>query len=152
MERCTLLVSLLEHRWNGEILEEAKVVPIATAMRRRRLEWFGHVNNEYMKHKTSEQLQKWRCMGSALEEDRSWSGKILSGGTWKPGTSGRNGPLTEKDGNVSARPATPHRETAKKGDTSEKLWCREQPAAKDHFHVSIHRYYFYVHDKLLQIN
>ena len=36
-------VSLLEHRRNGEILEEAKVEQIATVMRSRRLEWFGHV-------------------------------------------------------------------------------------------------------------
>ena len=28
---------------NEEILEEAKVEAIATGMRRRRLEWFGHV-------------------------------------------------------------------------------------------------------------
>ena len=37
-------VSLLEHRINEEILEEAKVEPIATVMRRRRVEWFRHVN------------------------------------------------------------------------------------------------------------
>ena len=37
-------VSLLEHRRNYEILEEAKVEKIASViMRRRRLEWFGHV-------------------------------------------------------------------------------------------------------------
>ena len=33
-----------------------------------------------------------------------------------PGTSGMNGPLTGNDGKVSARPATPHRETAAKGE------------------------------------
>ena len=33
-----------------------------------------------------------------------------------PGTSGRNGPLTGNDGKVSAGPATPHRETAAKGE------------------------------------
>ncbi len=33
----------MEHRRNEEILEEARVVPIAMVMRRRRLEWFGHV-------------------------------------------------------------------------------------------------------------
>ena len=37
-------MGLLEHRRNEEILEEAKVEPIAMFMRRRRLEWFGHVN------------------------------------------------------------------------------------------------------------
>ena len=36
-------VSLSEHRRNEEILEEAKVEPMAMVMRRRRLEWFGHV-------------------------------------------------------------------------------------------------------------
>ncbi len=36
-------VSLLEHRRNEEILEEAKMEAIATVMRRRKLEWFGHV-------------------------------------------------------------------------------------------------------------
>ena len=53
--------------------------------------------NEEMKQKTSEQLSKWRWRGSALEEDRSWGGKTLSKMTWKPGTSGRNGPLTGND-------------------------------------------------------
>ena len=36
-------VSLLEYRGNEEILDEAKMDAIATVMRRRRLEWFGHV-------------------------------------------------------------------------------------------------------------
>ena len=43
MVRWAMGVSLLEHRRNEEILEEAKVEPIATVMRRRRLEWFGHI-------------------------------------------------------------------------------------------------------------
>ena len=43
MVRWAMGVSLLEHRRNEEILEEAKVEPIATVMRRRRLEWFRHV-------------------------------------------------------------------------------------------------------------
>ena len=42
MVRRAVCVSLLEHRGN-EILEEAKVEPVAIAMSRRRLEWFGHV-------------------------------------------------------------------------------------------------------------
>ena len=41
MVRWAMGVSLLEHRRNEEILEEAKVEHIATVMRRRRLEWFG---------------------------------------------------------------------------------------------------------------
>ena len=36
-------VRLLEHRRNEEFWKEAKVEPIATVMRRRRLEWFGHI-------------------------------------------------------------------------------------------------------------
>ena len=43
MVRWAMGVSLLEHRRNEEILEEAKVEAIATVMRRRRLEWLGHV-------------------------------------------------------------------------------------------------------------
>ena len=38
-----MVVSLLEHRMNEDIQEEAKVEPTATVMRRGRLEWFGHV-------------------------------------------------------------------------------------------------------------
>ena len=36
-------VSPLEHRRNEKISEEARVEPKAVVMRRRRLEWFGHV-------------------------------------------------------------------------------------------------------------
>ena len=43
MVQWAMVVSLLEHRRNEEILEEAKVEPISMVMRRRRLEWFGHV-------------------------------------------------------------------------------------------------------------
>ena len=43
MVRWAMGVSLLEHRRNEDILEEARVEPIAMVMRRRRLEWFGHV-------------------------------------------------------------------------------------------------------------
>ena len=43
MVRWAIGVSLIEHRRNEEILEEAKVEQIATVMRRRRLDWFGHV-------------------------------------------------------------------------------------------------------------
>ena len=43
MMRWAMGVSLLEHRRNEEILEGEKVEAIATVMRRRRLEWFGHV-------------------------------------------------------------------------------------------------------------
>ena len=43
MVRWAMRVSLSEHRRNEDRLEEANVEPIATVMRRRRLEWFGHV-------------------------------------------------------------------------------------------------------------
>ena len=43
MVRWALGASLLEQRRNDDILEEAKVESIAMVMRRRRLEWFGHV-------------------------------------------------------------------------------------------------------------
>ena len=43
MVRWAMGLSLSEHRRNEEILEEARVEPIAMVMRRRRLEWFGHV-------------------------------------------------------------------------------------------------------------
>ena len=42
MVRWAMGVRLLEH-WRNEILEEANMEAIATVMRRRRLEWFGHV-------------------------------------------------------------------------------------------------------------
>ena len=47
MVRWAMGVSLLEHRRNDEILEEARVEPIAMVMTRRRLEWFGHVERRY---------------------------------------------------------------------------------------------------------
>ena len=47
MARWALGVSLLELRRNDDILEEARVVPIAMVMRRRRLEWFGHVKKRH---------------------------------------------------------------------------------------------------------
>ena len=56
--------------------------------------------------------------------------KDTAEGTRKPGTSGRNGPLTGTDGSVSARPATPHKETAAKGEKRgdhimyvASIWC-----------------------------
>ena len=47
MVRWAMGERLLEHRRKEEILEEAKVEPIATVMRRRRLEWFGHVKRRH---------------------------------------------------------------------------------------------------------
>ena len=54
--------------------------------------------------------------GSALEQDCSCDGNTLSEGIWKPGTSGRKGPLTGRDGKVSAIPATPHRQNSANGE------------------------------------
>ena len=114
-------VSLLEPRRNEEILEEARVEAIAMAMRRT-LEWFRHVKRR--KHQSScgkedWELWKWRLRRTALEEDRSCEGKILSEGAWTPGTSWGNGPLTGNDGKVSSRPVIPHREKAAKGEKDE---------------------------------
>ena len=46
MVRWAMAVSLLERRRNEKVLKEAKVEPIAMVMRRRRLEWFGHVQRD----------------------------------------------------------------------------------------------------------
>ena len=46
MVRLAMGVSLLEHRRNEEVLEEARVEPIVIVMRRRKLEWFGHVKGK----------------------------------------------------------------------------------------------------------
>ena len=43
MLRYCLQISLLEHQKNEEIRREANVMPILDVMRKRRLEWFGHV-------------------------------------------------------------------------------------------------------------
>ena len=72
-------VSLLEHRRNEEILEEATVKPIATVMRRRRLEWFAHVKR---RHVTENIWTVAEIKGSALEENQSCGRTILSEGTW----------------------------------------------------------------------
>ena len=96
--------SPLEHLRIEEILEEANVEPIAMVMRRRRLEWFGHVKGILKEIKPSEQLLKWRWRGSALDRGRPklrWKDAVRR--SWKPRTSGRNEPLTRNDGKVSAR-------------------------------------------------
>ena len=48
-EAGAMCVSLLEHRGNEEILKEANVEVIAMVMRRRRLEWFGHIKIKHEK-------------------------------------------------------------------------------------------------------
>ncbi len=76
---------------------------MATVMRRRRLEWFGYV-------KSRGETENIRAVAEMKMEGKRPRGRP------KPGTSRRNGPLTEKDGKVSTRPATPNRETAAKGE------------------------------------
>ena len=89
MVRWATGVSLLEHRRNEEILEEVKVETIATVMRRRRLEWFGHVKmrgeTENIRAVAEMKMEEKRPRG------RSCDGNILSEGTWKPGKKGRMG-------------------------------------------------------------
>ena len=51
-------MNILEHRLNEEILDEARMQLIAMVMRKRRLEWFGHVKRRDHQTETSEQLSK----------------------------------------------------------------------------------------------
>ena len=91
-----------------------------------------HINhNHFRRHR------KWRWRGSALGEDRSCDGTIQSEGTWKRGKSRRNGPLTEKDGDVSARPATPSRETAAKGEKNFRRHVHSSATRYTHVIISI---------------
>ena len=80
MVRWAMGVSLLEHRRNEEILEETNVEPIATVMRRRRLEWFGHIKRRD-ETENIRAVVEMKMEGSALEEDRSCNGTIQSEGT-----------------------------------------------------------------------
>ena len=78
-------MSLLEHRRNEEILEKAKVEPIAMVMRRRRLEWFGHGKRRYeteniravvemkMEGKRSRGRPKLRWKGTVRRDLKAWS-------------------------------------------------------------------------------
>ena len=43
MLRYCMGISLEEHRRNEDITAEAKIMPIKDVMRKKRLEWFGHV-------------------------------------------------------------------------------------------------------------
>ena len=74
MVRWAMGVSLLEHRINKKILEEARVAPIAMVMRRRMLEWFGYIDRRNETEKF-EQLEGKRTRG------RQKLSRILSGGT-----------------------------------------------------------------------
>ena len=84
MVRWAMGVSLLEHRRNEDILEEAKVEPIAMVMRRR-LEWFGHVKRRdeteniravvemKMEGKRPRERPKLRCKDTARRDMKAWS-------------------------------------------------------------------------------
>ena len=80
MVRWAMGVSLLEHRRNEEILEEAKMEAIATVLRQRRLEWFGHVKRRG-ETENMRTVAEMKLTGRALEEDQSCDGTILSEGT-----------------------------------------------------------------------
>ena len=113
-------VSLLEHRRNEEILEEAKVERIATVIRRRRLEWFGHVKRRdeteniravvemKMDGKRPRGRPQLRWKDTVKRDMKAWS---IKEDYWPP---------TVRNGEVCARPATPHRETAAKGKKGKK--------------------------------
>ena len=94
--------------------------PMVKAMRRRRLEWFGHLKRRD-ETETIRAVAIIKIDGMPLRgKPRLRWGKTLSGGTWKHCTSGSNYPLTGTYGNVSAIPVTPHNVTAAKCEKSEK--------------------------------
>ena len=63
-----------------EILEEANVEAIATVMRRRRLEWYGHVKRRD-ETENIRAVAEMKMGESALTDDQSCGGTILSEGT-----------------------------------------------------------------------
>ena len=79
------------------------------------LEWFGHIKRRdateniravaemNMEGKRPRGRPRLRWCDTVRRDVKAWKAK-------------RNGPLTEKDGKVSERPATPSRETAAKGE------------------------------------
>ena len=58
--------------------------------------------------------------------------KTLSEGTCSSGRSERNGLLIGRDVKVSARPATPLKETAAKGEKGEKMTPAKTEVSRDH--------------------
>ena len=70
MVRWAMEVSLLEHRRNEEILEEANVEQIATVMRRGRLEWFGQVKRRDETDNIRAVVEM-KMEGKRLEDDQS---------------------------------------------------------------------------------
>ena len=84
-------MSLLGHRRNEEILEDAKTEQVAKVMRRRILEWFGYV-------KRSNETDNIRA-GAEIKMKRPRGKHGRDGGTLS-GRSGRNRPL--QVGNVKS--------------------------------------------------
>ena len=111
-----LLLSLLEHRRNDEILEEAKVATIASVMRRRRLEWVGHVKRrgetENIQAVAEMKMEGTRPRGRPKLRWNDTGRRDLKAWNIKEECATD----IETDGKVSARPATPNRETAAKDE------------------------------------
>ena len=87
-------------------------------MRRRRLEWFRHVERRH----DTENITAGIEMEGKRPRGRPklpWKGAIRR--DLKAWMSGRNGPLARRDGKVSARHDTTHRETAAKGKKDENI-------------------------------
>ena len=98
-------MSLLEHGGNEEILDEAKVEPIAMVMRR--LERFEQV-------KRREDTENIREVAEMKMEGKCLIGrpKLKRKDTVRRGMKA----WTERDGNVSPRRVSPHRETTAKDE------------------------------------
>ena len=80
----------------SDILEEAKVEPIAMVMSRRRLNWFGHMARRD-ENENIRSVAKMQMEGRALEEDQGWDGHTLPQEIWQPGRQWKNGPLAERE-------------------------------------------------------
>ena len=80
MVRFAMGVGLLEHRRNEEILEEVKVEHIAMVMRKRRLEWFGHVKRRD-ETENSRAVVEMKMEGKRPGGRPKLSGRIRTGGT-----------------------------------------------------------------------
>ena len=84
--------------------------PLATVMRRRRLERFGHVKRRDETENIRAKMEEKRSRGRPKLRWNDTARRDL-----KARKSMRNGPLTEKNGNVSARPANRNKKMAAKG-------------------------------------
>ena len=103
MLRWAMGVNVLGYRRN-ESLEEARVELIAMATRRRRLEWFRKIRRRYETENIRAVVER-KLAGNRPGGKPMLRPKTLSEGTRKPGTSGRNGTLTGRDGTIYSIPA-----------------------------------------------